>query len=259
MHHLTAVAGLNYETLRKKNISAYGEYLSSTTLDDLNLVGQNPEGQTITGVGGGQNEYALMGFFGRINYDYKGRYLFEVSGRYDGTSRFASDSRWGFFPSGSVGWRISEEPFFKSARNVIDNLKLRGSYGSLGNQNVSSYYTFVRTISINDFSAYSFGEGSAMAKYSTLGAPLASNLTWETAKQWDLGIDLTMLDNRLNITLDGYIRNTVNMLTDGVELPAVYGASVPDMNTANLRTKGYELSIVWRDKLLLAKKPLESS
>lgn len=259
MHHLTAVAGLNYETLRKKNISAYGEYLSSTTLDDLNLVGQNPEGQTITGVGGGQNEYALMGFFGRINYDYKGRYLFEVSGRYDGTSRFASDSRWGFFPSGSVGWRISEEPFFKSARNVIDNLKLRGSYGSLGNQNVSSYYTFVRTISINDFSAYSFGEGSAMAKYSTLGAPLASNLTWETAKQWDLGIDLTMLDNRLNITLDGYIRNTVNMLTDGVELPAVYGASVPDMNTANLRTKGYELSIVWRDKLLLAKKPLEYS
>ena len=259
VHHLTAVAGFNYETLRKKNISAYGEYLSSTTLDDLNLVGQNPEGQTITGVGGGQNEYALMGFFGRINYDYKGRYLFEVSGRYDGTSRFASNSRWGFFPSGSVGWRISEEPFFKSARDVIDNLKLRGSYGSLGNQNVSSYYTFVRTISINDFSAYSFGEGSAMAKYSTLAAPLASDLTWETAKQWDLGIDLTMLNNRLNITLDGYIRNTVNMLTDGVELPAVYGASVPDMNTANLRTKGYELSISWRDKVTLGKKPLEYS
>lgn len=143
-----------------------------------------------------------MGFFGRVNYDYKGRYLFEVSGRYDGTSRFASNSRWGFFPSGSVGWRISEEPFFKPARNVIDNLKLRGSYGSLGNQNVSSYYTFVRTVSINDFAAYSFGEGSAMAKYSTLAAPLASDLTWETAQQWDLGIDLTMLNNRLNITLD---------------------------------------------------------
>ena len=259
VHHLTAVAGFNYETLRKKNVSAYGEYLSSTTLDDLNLVGQNPEGQTITGVGGGQNEYALMGFFGRINYDYKGRYLFEVSGRYDGTSRFARKSRWGFFPSGSVGWRISEEPFFKPARHVIDNLKLRGSYGSLGNQNVSSYYTFVRTVSINDFSAYSFGEGSAMAKYSTLAAPLASDLTWETARQWDLGVDLTMLNNRLNITLDGYIRNTVNMLTDGVELPAVYGASVPDMNTANLRTKGYELSVVWRDKVTLGKKPLEYS
>ena len=142
-----------------------------------------------------------------------------------------------------MGWRISEEPFFKPARNVIDNLKLRGSYGSLGNQNVSSYYTFVRTVSINDFAAYSFGEGSAMAKYSTLAAPLASDLTWETAQQWDLGIDLTILNNRLNITLDGYIRNTVNMLTEGVELPAVYGASVPDMNTANLRTKGYELSI----------------
>lgn len=259
VHHLTAVAGFNYETFRKKNVSAYGEYLSSTTLDDLNLVGQNPEGETITGVGGGQNEYALMGFFGRVNYDYKGRYLFEASGRYDGTSRFASNSRWGFFPSGSLGWRISEEKFFEPARDVIDNLKLRASYGSLGNQNVSSYYTFVRTISINDFAAYSFGEGSAMAKYSTLAAPLASDLTWETAQQWDLGIDLTMLNNRLNITLDGYIRNTVNMLTDGVELPAVYGASVPDMNTANLRTKGYEVSVVWRDKVTLAKKTLEYS
>lgn len=258
-HHLTVVAGFNYETLRKKNVSAYGEYLSSTTLDDLNLVGQNPEGQTITGVGGGQNEYALMGFFGRVNYDYKGRYLFEASGRYDGTSRFASHSRWGVFPSASVGWRISEEPFFKLARNVVDNLKLRGSFGSLGNQNVSSYYTFVRTVSINDFSAYSFGEGSAMAKYSTLAAPLASDLTWETARQWDLGADLTMLNNRLNITLDGYVRNTVNMLTDGVELPAVYGASVPDMNTANLRTKGYEFSIVWRDKVALGNRPLEYS
>ena len=258
-HHLTVVAGFNYETLRKKNVSAYGEYLSSTTLDDLNLVGQNPEGQTITGVGGGQNEYALMGFFGRVNYDYKGRYLFEASGRYDGTSRFASSSRWGVFPSASVGWRISEEPFFKPARNVVDNLKLRGSFGSLGNQNVSSYYTFVRTVSINDFSAFSFGEGSAMAKYSTLAAPLASDLTWETARQWDLGADLTMLNNRLNITLDGYVRNTVNMLTDGVELPAVYGASVPDMNTANLRTRGYEFSIVWRDKVALGNRPLEYS
>lgn len=259
VHHFSGMAGANYETLRKKNVSAYGMNLSSTTLDDLNLVGQNAEGQVITGVGGGQNEYALMGFFGRINYDYKGRYLIEASGRYDGTSRFARGSRWGWFPSASLGWRISEEPFFQSVRKVIDNLKLRGSFGSLGNQNISSYYTSMRLVSISNFAAYSFGEGSAMAKYSNLGAPVASNLTWETAQQWDLGIDLALLDNRLNITADGYIRNTKDMLTAGIELPAVYGASVPDMNTADLRTKGYELSVSWRDQISLAHKPLEYS
>ncbi len=259
VHHLSGVAGFNYETLKRKNVSAYGEYLSSTTLDDLDLVGQNPDGETITGVGGGQNEYALAGFFGRVNYDYKGRYLFEASGRYDGTSRFAKGSRWGWFPSASAGWRISEEPFFKPARNVINNLKLRASYGSLGNQNVSSYYTYMRLVSINDFAGYSFGEGSAMAKYSTLSAPVASDLTWETAQQWDFGFDLSMLNNRLNVTADGYVRNTKNMLTDGIELPAVYGASVPQMNTADLRTNGYELSVTWRDQFTVAQRKLEYS
>lgn len=258
-HHVTAVAGFNYETLKRKNVSAYGEYLSSTTLDDLDLVGQNEKGETITGVGGGQNEYALAGAFARLNYDYKGRYLAEFSGRYDGTSRFAKGNRWGWFPSASVGWRISEEPFFKPARRLVDNLKLRASFGSLGNQNVSSYYTYMRLVSIADFAGYSFGEGSAMAKYSTLGAPIASDLTWETAQQWDLGFDLTMLGNRLNITADVYVRNTKDMLTDGVQLPSVYGASVPKMNTADLRTKGYELSASWRDQFLLASRPFEYS
>lgn len=258
-HHVSSVVGFNYERLYIKNLSAAGEYLSSTTLDDLNLVGQNSEGQTITEVGGGQNEYALAGIFGRVNYDYKGRYLAEISGRYDGTSRFAASSRWGWFPSASVGWRISEEPFFEKTRNIIDNLKLRASFGSLGNQNVSDYYTFIRRVTINDFAGYSFNEGSTMGKYSSLGAPIASDLTWETAEQWNLGVDLGMLNNRLNVTFDGYVRNTKDMLTDGIELPAVYGASVPKMNTADLRTKGYELSVLWRDKFSIGNKPLEYS
>ena len=258
-HHVSGVVGVNYETLKLKNVSAYGEYLSSTDLDDLDLVGENSQGETITGVGGGQNAYALAGLFARFNYDYKGRYLFEVSGRYDGTSRFSKNSRWGMFPSGSVGWRISEEEFFQPLRPVVDNLKLRASYGSLGNQNVSSYYTYMRLISISDFSAYSFGEGSAMAKYSTLGAPIASDLTWETAKQWDFGLDLALFNNRLNVTADAYIRNTEDMLTDGIELPGVYGASVPKMNTASLRTKGYELSASWRDQIMLGGKPFQYS
>lgn len=257
-HHLSVVGGMNYEAWKNKNISAYGENLVSTDLDDLDLVGQNAEGATITGVGGGQNEYALLGIFGRINYDYKSRYLFEVSGRYDGTSRFASGSRWGFFPSASAGWRISEESFFQPVRQWIDNLKVRGSFGSLGNQNISSYYSFARLISISSL-GYTFGEGSVLPKYSSLSAPIASGMTWETAQQWDFGFDLTMLGNRLNLTVDGYIRDTKDMLTDGVDLPGVYGADLPDMNAANLRTKGYEITLNWRDRLTLGNKPFEYS
>ena len=223
-HHVTGVVGFNYERMYLKNVSAAGQNLTSTSLDDLDLVGQNAEGEVLTEVGGGQSEYALAGFFGRVNYDYKGRYLFEASGRYDGTSRFAAGSRWGFFPSGSVGWRISEEPFFKPLSGYVDNLKLRASFGSLGNQNVSSYYTYMRLISVSDFAGFTFGEGSSMAKYATLGAPVVSDLTWETSEQWDFGFDLTMLKNRLNITVDGYVRNTLNMLTDGVELPLLRAA-----------------------------------
>ncbi|MDL2323013.1 TonB-dependent receptor [Bacteroidales bacterium OttesenSCG-928-A17] len=259
VHHVAATVGLNQERFIAKNISAWGQDLSSADLDDLNLVGQNDAGNTITGVGGGQYEYTLLGYFARVNYDYKGRYLAEVSARRDGTSRFADGHRWGTFPSGSIGWRISEESFFEPARKAVDNLKVRASFGSLGNQNISEYYTYARLISINDFAGYSFGEGSTMGKYSTLGAPIASDRTWETAEQWNLGLDATFLSNRLNFIGDVYIRDTKNMLAEGVALPAVYGASSPLMNVADLRTKGFELAINWRDHFQVAGKPLEYS
>lgn len=255
-HHLTATAGMNYEAWQQKNVAGYGQNLISANLDDFNLVGQNADGAIITGVSGGQYEYAMLGIFGRINYDYRGKYLFEVSGRYDGTSRFADGNRWGWFPSGSVGWRISEEDFFTPLRHLIDNLKIRASFGSLGNQNISSYYSYARFISLGDLN-YTFGEGTAKPKYASLGAPISADMTWETAQQWDLGIDLSMLRNRLNITADVYVRNTLDMLTEGIELPAVYGASVPDMNTADLRTKGYELTVNWQDQVELCGRPLE--
>ena len=259
-HHVSATAGFNYEKWDNKNVSAWGQNLLSVDLDDLDLVGQNSDGETLTGVGGGQNDYALAGFFGRVNYDYKGKYLVEVSARYDGTSRFLGGARWGWFPSASVGWRISEESFFEPARDVVDNLKLRASFGSLGNQVVKDgstqlYYTYLRLVSVNEFDGYTFGEGSTMGRYSSLGAPVASDLTWETAEQWDLGLDLSMFNNRLSFTGDVYIRDTKNMLTDGKALPAVYGADSPKMNAANLRTKGYELTVNWRDQFQLAGKP----
>lgn len=242
-HNVSVTFGFNQEQWKSKDITVAGGNLSSPDLDDLGLAtGEASDGNRA----GGQKQYILQGLFGRVNYDYKGRYLFEASGRYDGTSRFARSNRWGFFPSASVGWRISEENFFSSLRPIVDNLKIRFSYGSLGNQNVSNYYTFLRLVSIKDFGSFNFGDGK-LGKYSSLTEPIASDLTWEKANQWNLGIDYSMLNSRLSLTGDFYIRDTKDMLTEGIALPEVYGADVPDMNTADLRTKGYELSLSWRD------------
>ena len=253
-HHFTAMAGANAETWSNKNIKALGKNLLSEELNDLNLIAPDAEGNVLTEVGGGQNAYSLLGFFARLNYDYKGRYLFEVSGRYDGTSRFGAGSRWGLFPSGSLGWRISEEPFFAPAKKVVNNLKLRASYGSLGNQNVG-YYSHLRTISSSYFSNYTFGEGSTKPKYTSLSNPISEGLTWETSQQYNVGLDMAMLNNRLEFTAEAYIRDTKNMLTDGDALPGVFGADPPKANSADLRTKGYELSLSWRDQFTLAGHP----
>lgn len=260
-HHLTVTGGMNMEHWMSKSVGAIGKNLQSETLNDLNLVGPDATGAIVTEVSGGQNEYAIMGFFGRVNYDYKERYLVELSGRYDGTSRFREGHQWGFFPSVSLGWRISEEPFFAPARRVVDNLKLRASYGNLGNQVVrtsggsQNYYAYLRKISIGDFGAYTFGEGNSMAKYSTLGAPVDADLTWETSRQYNLGVDFAAFRNRLTFTGEVYQRQTLNMLTAGPDIPATFGAASPQTNAADLKTTGYELSLGWRDEFKLFGKP----
>lgn len=255
-HNIKLMAGFNWETKHYKDVGAKGYYLMSQTLNDLNLVGSDADGNPRMETSGGQNEYALEGFFGRLNYDYKGRYLFEASGRYDGTSRFASSHRWGIFPSMSLGWRISEEKFFAPIKNTMNNFKLRYSYGSLGNQLVG-YYDYIRKIAIGTGS-YTFGSGTKPT-IATIGAPVASNLTWEKTLQHDLGVDLAFFGNRLMFTADAYIRDTKDMLTAGVALPAVYGASSPKMNAADLRTKGYEFQLSWRDGFNLFGKPFNYS
>lgn len=250
-HNLTVVAGYNYETRNYKNVYAKGQNLTVDDLADLDLVGTDDKGNVITAVEGGQNQYALQGIFGRINYDYLGKYLAEISGRYDGTSRFARGHRWGWFPSGSIGWRFSEEKFFEPLQPMWSNGKIRASFGTLGNQNVSDYYTFLRLMGSGTLTKFSFGEGSTAAPYATLGSPIASNLTWEKTEQWDLGFDLGFFNNRLSATIDLYIRDTKDMLTEGIHLPSVYGATSPQMNTANLRTKGYEIALNWNDDIKL--------
>ena len=254
-HNFKATAGFSYETRRYADISAKGYYLFSEHLSDLDLLTDDPvllaktgEAGKKTEVGGGQNEYAIEGFFGRLNYDFAGRYLLEGNLRFDGTSRFARGHRWGFFPSASGGWRISEEPFFAPLRSWWDNLKIRYSFGSLGNQQVG-YYDYIRTVSIGD-QTYLFG-GDSKPTIATLAAPNSSDLTWENVVHQNLGVDMAFLGNRLTFTAEAYIRDTRDMLTEGVSLPAVYGADSPKMNSADLRTKGYELTLGWRDSFKL--------
>lgn len=257
-HNLKVMVGFNYETKHLKDVTAKGRYLLTETLSDLNLLGldpEDPDGGKYYENSGGQNQYAIAGFFGRINYDYKGKYLVELSGRYDGSSRFHQDSRWGFFPSGSIGWKISEENFFKPAKDVMNLLKVRYSYGKLGNQQVG-YYDYLRTVTVGKQS-YLFGGDKPIS--AEISAPNASNLTWETIEQHNIGVDMGFFNNRLNFTGEAYIRDTKDMLTAGIALPAVYGASSPKMNTASLRTKGYELSVSWKDQVKLGNYPLEYS
>ncbi len=255
-HNLKVMVGGNYETRHIKDLGLTGYNLYSTELNDQNLVGadpSDPDGKKRMETSGGQNELRTAGYFARINYDYKGRYLLELNGRYDGSSRFLQGHRWVFSPSASLGWRVSEEPFFKPLRNWWDNAKVRFSYGQLGNQQMKSYYPAIRTVSTGGKSSYLLG--GANLPQATVSAPVSSGLTWERSIQSNLGIDLAFFGNRLEFSAEAYIRDTKDMLTAGEPLPAVYGASTPQENVADLRTKGYELSLGWRDSFKLGNKP----
>ena len=185
------------------------------------------------------------GIFGRINYDYKGIYLVELSGRYDGSSKFPTHTQWAFFPSGSVGYRISEEGYFQEAKQYVSNLKVRASYGVIGNQEIGSNM-FLETMSKTTNGVSWLGTGNS--KYDYFGTPkmVDPTLTWETIATANVGIDLGFFNNDLNVNFDWYQRTTTGMLAPGQELPKVLGASAAYENAGSLRTRGWELNIDWR-------------
>ena len=252
-HNFKVMAGVNYETKWIKDLKGIGYNLYSMDLNDLDLTGVDENGEKRMEVSGGQNEYKTAGYFSRINYDYKGRYLAEINARYDGSSRFLRGSRWVFSPSMSLGWRVSEEEFFKPYKDWFENLKIRASWGQLGNQQMGDYYPAIRTISTGDSSYLLGGPKPSVA---SISAPVSSGLTWERSIQKNIGLDMTFLKGRLDISAEAYIRDTKDMLTAGETLPATYGYSTsPKENVADLRTKGYELSISWKDSFDLGGKP----
>lgn len=245
-HNIASTVGVNYESAAENTLTVRQDGSLSESLSFISLAGG-----TISALNENIQEYATLGFFGRVNYDFAGRYLFEVSARYDGTSRFPAHSRWGFFPSFSAGWNISQEPFWNNLKNWWPLNKIRLSYGALGNQQVSNYYYF-DTISTKTLS-YTF-DGLNKAQYAAESDPKSSNLTWETIVTYNVGVDWAFLDNRLSITADAFMRDTKDMLTTSMTLPSVYGAAAPKENCADLRTTGYELSIVWKDHFKLSGK-----
>jgi TonB-linked SusC/RagA family outer membrane protein len=248
-HNLKAMIGFNQELKKYKTISGTGSELLSESLNDLNFV----TGTNI--VSGGASEWALRGAFYRLNYDYSGKYLLETSARYDGTSRFPQKDRFGFFPSFSLGWRISEENFFENIRKVINNVKLRYSYGMLGNQDVSTY-AYISSMSTSKINYLVNGQQLNVVNNP---APVAASLTWEKTITNNIGFDADFLKSRLSFSVDAYVRATNDMLTLGKTLPSVFGASEPKENAADLRTTGYEISIGWRDQFDIAGSPLSYS
>ena len=204
-----------------------------------------------------RNGWATRGFFGRINYDYDGRYLLELNGRYDGTSRFPKKDRFGFFPSGSVAWVLSKEKFMENINQSIglDMLKFRASYGALGNQNVGTY-AYLPTMSSGQIGQILDGS-QPVAVYAP--GVVSNTLTWEKVRTINGGIDLALLNNRLSASFDYYVRYTEGMLTKSKTLPSVFGASEPKTNAADLKTKGWELSLRWRDQFMLADSPFNYS
>ncbi|ANH84185.1 SusC/RagA family TonB-linked outer membrane protein [Niabella ginsenosidivorans] len=240
-HHFTFMAGGQQDNLKYSN-------LWSKATDLLNF--SNPGLGTTSGqrtTDESRNGWATLGFFGRINYDYKGKYLFEGNARYDGSSRFSPDNRWGFFPSVSVGYNISKEQFMSSTRNWLNMLKLRGSYGFLGNQAGAALYTFAQTMSTQPQGSWFFQNGREMI----INAPGTFNpdVTWEKIESADIAIDFGMLNNRLTGSFDVYQRTTRDMLGPTAKLADMFGASAPQANNATMRNRGWELSINYNNKI----------
>lgn len=245
-HYFKALLGYNYEQETYKNTYSYNDDLLTPDVTNINLA-MGIDNRSITG---DYYRWRTVGAFARINYAFADRYLIEVNGRYDGSSKFPQRQRWAFFPSVSVGWRLTEEPWFKVSKDAVSNIKFRASFGALGNSNVGNY-AYDETFSFDNGRIIN----GAKVRYTSAPAPIPESLTWETAQTLDFGLDMSFLKGRLSFTGDYYIRKTLDMYTVGPTLPDVFGASSPKGNYAEMTTRGYEITVRWNDSFNLAGKP----
>lgn len=242
-HHLSAILGYSQEKVSYSAMTINMERLLSADILNPSYV----EDKTLNTSSTAAQQRTARSVFGRLNYNYKDKYIFEVNGRYDGSSRFTPEERFVFFPSYSVAWRISEEPFFAPLRKYIDNFKVRASYGKLGSQ-PSSYYPYQATMAAGTASFILDGvQPTYVSAPSSIRSP---KLTWEKAATRNIGIDVNAFKQRLDMSLDVFRRNTTDILLAGViAYPSVLGVSAPNENSGEIQSNGWELDIKWRDNI----------
>lgn len=249
-HNFHIMAGFQAEQLKRTEFGLQRDGILDPFKPEVDLTsGLSYDGKAVVpSTNGARNQWQTAGFFGRLNYNYNERYLAEVNLRYDGTSRFRTDKMWKLFPSFSMGWRISEENFMEDTKSWLSNLKLRASYGNLGNQNLDNWYQTYQTISYRSSAGNWLQNG---VRPNTTAAPglVSALLTWETSESYNIGLDFGFLNNRLSGIFEWYIRNTKNMMGNAPELPAILGTNVPQTNNTDLRTTGWEFQISWHDRL----------
>jgi len=204
------------------------------------------------------DHWSILSYFGRLNYNFKEKYLFEFNLRTDGSSRYPDKSvtdevsQWGIFPSVSAGWNLAKESFFSSLNQYLSEFKIRGSWGQLGNMR-GKPYQYLRTISYNPTDSYIMG-GNLISSFGT--PSILSFNTWETNQTLNFGIDITSLNNRLSTSFDWFQKDIIDLITKGVAVSAVLGAKSPESNNADIRTVGWELDLKWKSRFNLFEKPL---
>lgn len=240
-HNFKTMLGFQCESLEQRYFDAEQKGIIGG-LTTLNTTTSDPK------VSGAPASWTTAGFFGRINYDYLGRYLFEANLRYDGSSRFLADRRWNFFPSFSTGWNIAREEFWMDKGIDISTLKLRGSYGLLGNQNTDNWYPFYPKLPFNVKGGTWLVNGE---RPNVAGEPalVSSSLTWEKSQTWEVGLDWAALNNRFTGSIGYFQRKTFDMVGPAPELPDVLGTDVPKVNNLDMTSRGWELQASWRDQV----------
>lgn len=228
--------------------SAEMEYYSMLSGKRLNIVGNELPALDLGATDGWSNDgdethWALLSGFMRLNYAYASKYLFEANFRADGSSRFSSRNKWGIFPSFSIGWRITEEDFMKE-QNLFSNLKLRASWGQLGNQNGLGLYDHIAQYVVDGY--YPFK--NELAQWAKLSQLPSETRSWETVEMKNIALEMGFLDNRLTVTGEYFHKRNKDMLVN-IEVPSVIGIDVPTGNYGELVVKGWEVSIGWRDQI----------
>lgn len=243
-HNFTILGGFQAEIMKYRDMEGARTGLVTTDLPVLNLT-TDADSYTLKGL---YKNWKNAGFFGRINYDYNGKYLVEGNLRYDGSSRFRRGNRWILTPSFSLGWNVARENFWEKLADVVEVFKLRVSYGELANQNTTSWYPTYQTLGVTT-NGGKWLQNGALTSVASVPGLISTSLSWEKIKNTNIGFDFGALNNRLTGSFDYFWRKTKNMVGPGVELPAILGATVPSTNNTDLTTFGWELSIGWRDKV----------